>query len=149
MCVSVYPGFWPCQMVYLNNVIYGGGLGPHSIICPLEKLKTETQSVAMGTFLASMSNTHQIPGHQGSREVLCLVTLYKCFHTLLLREWSAVYRTSLRENSWNGGWVFLDSVLHASCLYWVQSLFFHSSKPYHHISISITAFLSSSRETLT
>ena len=86
MCVSVYLGFWPRQMAYLNNVIYGGGLGPHSIICPLEKLKTETQSLAMGTLLASMSNTHQIPGHQGSRELLCLVTLRKCFHTLLLRE---------------------------------------------------------------
>ena len=72
-CLS---GFWPCQMVYFNNVIYGGGLGPHSIICPLEKLKTETESSAMGTLLAYMTNTHQIPGHQGSRELLCLVTLH-------------------------------------------------------------------------
>ena len=111
MCVFVYLGFWPCQMVYLNNVIYGGGLGPHSIICPLEKLKTETLSSSMGILLAYMTNTHQIPGHQGSREFLCLVTLHKCFHILLLREWNAVYRTSLGEKNWNGGWVFLASVL--------------------------------------
>lgn len=91
----------PWQTVYANNVIYEEGLEPPGINLTIGGAGDwETEVHHGGSRDLRNQYPIKISGHKGSRELLWLVTLHACCHTLLRGDLSAVHTAPAGEAKW-------------------------------------------------